>query len=117
PVEIVTELVELAQRGLKRPFIVSQESGGNAIELSSGVVLNLAVCSDLSLELDQIVGAAIRPAQDLKTNRTDHDEQEHDGHEGRKQLRVYPGRSARDECGQPSRQPPGHRVFASLTRP
>ena len=52
PIEIVAELVELAQRRLERPLVRNEQRRGDAVELARGVVLELAVGRDLALELD-----------------------------------------------------------------
>jgi hypothetical protein len=43
PVNVVAELIELSQHRVKGALVASQQRGGNAVELSSGVVLGLPV--------------------------------------------------------------------------
>ena len=49
PVEVVTELVELAERRIERPFVGQEQRRRNAIELRRRVVLDLAIRGDLAL--------------------------------------------------------------------
>jgi len=97
PVKIVAELVEPAERGLEGALVGHQEGGGHRIELTGGVVLELAIGGDLSLELDHVLGATIDVAQRSKAYRA-HDEQQHDdSQEGGEQLGVHRSRHSRDQ--------------------
>ena len=112
PIEIVAELVELAQRRLERPLVRDDQRRGDAVELARGVVLELAVGRDLALELDEVVGAAVHGVQGLQADRAQGDEQDDDGEERRQELRVNPHREPRDEPDQPG----PHGPLASVRR-
>ena len=69
PVDVVAELVELAQRARQRALVRGEQRGGDAVELARGVVLDLAIGLDLALQLDQLLGALIDPAQNARARR------------------------------------------------
>ncbi len=68
-------MIELAQRGIKRALVVDQKSRGDAVELRRGVVLQLAVSGDFSLQLYQILGAPVGIVQRLETDGAERDKQ------------------------------------------
>ena len=81
PVEVVAELIQLAQRGVKGAIVVDQQRGRDAVELRRGIVLELAVSGDFSLQLDQILGAPVGIVQRLETDGAERDKQHRDSEE------------------------------------
>ena len=82
---------------LSRVRSSEERSGGDAVELAGGVVLDLAVGLDLALQLDQLLGAIVDLAQALEADRPDHDQQCRDGEERREQLGLHASRHPRDQ--------------------
>ena len=58
-VEVVAELLELTQRCVKAAILCLQHRRGNAIKLTDGIVIELAVGGDLALQLHHVFGALI----------------------------------------------------------
>ena len=110
-VEVVAELVELAQGGLQGALVGHQERGGYAVELARGVVLELAVGGDLPLELDQILGAPVDVGERPEAHRPHRDEEDGDGQEGGQEL----GMDAHGQPGHQADEPVPHRVEASAS--
>ena len=69
PVNVVSKLIELAERTVQRAIVRGEEGRGYAVELTGGVVLDLAVGLDLALQLDQLLGAIVDLAQALQADR------------------------------------------------
>src|SRR5438093_832505 len=84
PVEIVAELVELTQRSVEGAFVVGQQRGGDAVKLGRGIVLELAVRGNFSLELYEILSASVSNAQRLQTDCAERDKQHCNGEKGDK---------------------------------
>ena len=68
---------------------MDQKGGGDAVKLGGGVVLQLAIGGDFSLQVDQIFGALVRVAEHQKTDGTHRDQQYADGQEADQQLGVH----------------------------
>src|SRR5215470_4973939 len=64
-------------------------------------MLELPIRRDLALELDQGFRSAVHGAEGLETCSAHDDEQEHDGQECGKELRVHSERQPRDEPDEP----------------
>ncbi|TIX68469.1 MAG: hypothetical protein E5V25_13180, partial [Mesorhizobium sp.] len=60
-VEVVAELVELAQRRIQHPVVLKQKGGGDAVELGGRIVLDLAIGCYPALQLDELVCLIIDP--------------------------------------------------------
>jgi hypothetical protein len=56
-IDVVSELVELAQCARQRPLVRRQKRGGDAVKLSRRVMLDQPIGFDLALQLDQFLGA------------------------------------------------------------
>src|SRR5262249_1526714 len=98
PIHVVAELVELAKRARQRRVVGRDERGNDAVELARHVMLHLTIGLDLALQLDQLLGAFIDPAQNVETCRP-HDDQEHRNREKRgQQLGLNAGRHARHQA-------------------
>ena len=63
PVEVVTKLLELAERRLDHAHVDllqrQRQGRSDAVELTSGVVLKLAVGGNLAMEYDKLLGPAV----------------------------------------------------------
>ena len=66
PIHVVAELVQLAKRARQRHIVGSQQGGGHVVELARGVILYLPIRFDLALQLDELLGARIDPAQNVE---------------------------------------------------
>ena len=104
-IHVVAELIELAKRARQRLLVRRDERGGNTVELGGGVVLNLTIGLDLALQLDEFLGALIDPAQDLEPHGSQHDQQEGDGEECRKQLELHAGRNPCNQADERAEHP------------
>ena len=98
PVEVVAELAELAQDAVELALVLGQQRGGDAVELARGVVLHLAVRGDLALQLDQLLGARVHPAQHLQADRAEQDDQRDHREKRDQQLGLHSRRNARDQA-------------------
>ena len=87
-VQVVAELVELAQGGVEGAVLGDEQRGGHAVELARRVVLELAIGGDLALELHQVFGPPIHLAEDLEADRAEGDQQEDDDQERGEELGV-----------------------------
>jgi hypothetical protein len=83
PIDVVAELVELAQRALQRAIVGGNQRRRHAVELARGVVLDLAIGLDLALQLDQLLRALVDPAQLAQGAGTDNNQQRHHHQKGR----------------------------------
>ena len=102
-VEIVPELIELAECRLERAFVRTQKGRRHAVELGGGIVLDLAVGGDLPLEDHEPLRAAIDCAQRPEADRADDDEEHDHGEEGREELGVDRRRDPPDRSAEPGR--------------
>ena len=68
-VEVVSELIELAERCIEHPVVLKQKRGRDAVELARRIVLDLVIGGDLALQPDQLVGLIVDPAQHLQARR------------------------------------------------
>ena len=98
PVQVVAELAELAQDAVELALVLGQERGGDAVELARGIVLHLAVGRDLALQLDQLLGARVHPAQHLQADRAEQDDQRDHREKRDQQLGLDARRHARDQA-------------------
>ena len=96
PVQVVAELAELAQDPVQLALVLGQERSGDAVELARGVVLHLAIGGDLALQLDQLLGARVHPAEHLQPDRAQKNDQRDHREKGNQQLGLHPRRDARD---------------------
>jgi hypothetical protein len=115
PVNVVSKLIELAERTVQRAIVRGEEGRGYAVELTGGVVLDLAVGLDLALQLDQLLGAIVDLAQALQADDADHNQQHSDGQKRGEQLALHTSRNARDPADQRTRYS-HHRSFTRLNR-
>lgn len=86
PVQIVAELVELAQ------------SGRYCVQLSGRVVLELAVRGNLPLKLDEFFGPLVGPAQHLRPYGADSDQKSNNDQECGKEFRMAIERPSAIRC-------------------
>ena len=96
PLEIVAELVQLAQRAVQGALVRHQQRRGDAVELARRVVLDLAVGRDLALALDQFFGALVDRAQLVEADSSEGDQQCDDCEKRRQQLCLDAPWQARD---------------------
>jgi len=73
-VEVIAELVQLAQGSGERRLLGYQKGGGHAVELRGRVVLELAVGGDLALQRHHFLRVALDPRQHLEADRADRDQ-------------------------------------------
>ena len=57
PLQVVAELVQLAQRAVERPLVGGEQRSGDMVELAGGIELHLAIGRDFAFQLDQLGGA------------------------------------------------------------
>ena len=69
-IEVVAELVELAQCRLQPAVVGFEQRRGDAVELADGVVVELAVGGDLALQLHHVLGALVHLGQRLQARPT-----------------------------------------------
>ena len=105
PVEVVTELIELPERTVECASVRHEEGRRYAVELTGGVVLELAVGGDLPLELHHVLSAAVDVGEHAEAHGPHGDQEDHDGQEGGQELGVDGGGHASDQSGQPRREP------------
>jgi hypothetical protein len=101
PVQIVAELIELAQRGIERALVRRHQRGRDAVELTRGVVLKLTIRADLAVKQHQLFGARVDRTQRFQTDGPDHDQQDDDGQERGEELDMDGGRNACYQTRQP----------------
>ena len=89
PLEVVAKLHELAERRLEGPLVGDQEGRSDAVELDGGVMLELAVGSNLPLEEPQLFGTSVDLTQHPEAGDADRDEQYDDDEEGREEFGVH----------------------------
>ena len=107
-IEVISELVELAQRRFQRSLVRYEQRRGNAVKLDRRILLDLPVGGDLALQLHQVFGAAIDRAKLGQANRADDDQQSRDGQKRDQQLGVDRERRARDGVRKPVERQPLH---------
>ena len=103
-IEVIAELIELAQRCLQRSLVGHEQGRRDAVQLRRRVVLDLPVGGDLALELDQVLGALVDRAEFGESHATDGDQQSCDRQKCDQQLRVDRKRRARDGVREPVEQ-------------
>jgi hypothetical protein len=109
-VQVVAELVELAEDGVEALVLGYEQRGGHTVELACGVVLQLPVGGDLALQLHEVFRPAIHLDEDLETDRAERDQQADDDEERDQELGVHRGRDPCHEArkrahhGPPSRR-------------
>ena len=108
-VQVVAELVELAEDGVEAPVLGDEQRGGHTVELACRVVLQLPVGGDLALQLHEVFRPAIHRAQDLETDRAERDQQADDDQEGDQELGVDAGRDPRHEAREHGQERAYHR--------
>ena len=87
-IEVIAELIELAQRCLQRSLVGHEQRRRDAVQLRGRVVLDLPVGGDLALELHQVLGALIDRAEFGESHATNGDQQRCNGQKRGQQLRV-----------------------------
>ena len=115
PVDVVAELVELAQRAVEGALVRGNQRRRHAVKLARGVVLDLAIGLDLALQLDQLLGALVHPAQLTQAVRAENHQQRDNRKKCCKQLCLYAGGSPRDHPDERI-QNSNHSYFSRLTR-
>ena len=98
PIHVIAELVELAKRARQRRLVGRKQGGGNAVELGRRVMLHLPIRFDLALQLDELLGALIDPAQKLEPDGPHHDQQHRNCEKCRQQLDLYASRYPRNQA-------------------
>ncbi|MER8968521.1 hypothetical protein NKI25_22970 [Mesorhizobium sp. M0808] len=106
-VEVVAELVELAQRRIQHPVVLKQKGGGDAVELGGRIVLDLAIGCYPALQLDQLVCLIIDPTQHLQPDGPEHDQQADNRQERDQEL----GLDARRQPGNPANEPVRYAIW------
>jgi hypothetical protein len=86
PLEVVAELVQLAQRAVQCALIRNQQRRGDAVELARGVVLHLAIGRDLAFALDQFFGALVDGTQLVEPGGSECDQECRDREKRHQQL-------------------------------
>ena len=105
PVEVVAELAELTEDAVQLALVLRQQRRRDAVQLARGVVLDLAIGGDLALQLDQLLGARVDPAQHLHPDRAQKDDQRDHPEKRDQQLGLH-ARAARARPGR-RRNPAG----------
>src|SRR5215469_6248433 len=75
PIDVIAELVQLAKRSRQRRLVRGEQGGGNAVELTYRITLDLPIGFDLALQCDEVFGTPTDSPENLETDRTHHDEQ------------------------------------------
>ena len=97
-IEVISELVELAKRGIQHPGRPGKAAARrDAIELVGRIVLHLAIGRDLALQLDQLIGLVVDAAQDAEPDGPQHDQETHDRQKCDQELGLHARRNARDQ--------------------
>src|SRR2546428_620832 len=108
-IQVVAELVELAEDSVEAPVLGDEQGGGHAVELGRRVVLHLAVGGDLALQFHEVLRPAIHLAEDLETDRAERDQQTDDDEERDQELGVHRGRDPRHEARERRQECAHHR--------
>ncbi len=98
--QIVAELVELAQRAVEAAVVIGKQGRSDPVELARRIVLNLPVGGDLALRADQLDGPLVDAGQHLQPGRADHDQQRGDCQKGSQELGLDAERQTRDGADQ-----------------
>ena len=114
--QIVAELVELAQRAVETAIVIGKQCRSDAVELAGRVVLHLPVCRDLALRADQLDGSFVDPGQHLQPGGADHDQQRHDRQKRQQELGLHPKRQMRDGLDDPLVEAAADHLVTRLNR-
>ncbi|WP_246690540.1 hypothetical protein [Microvirga aerophila] len=87
-IEVIAELSQLSERGIKHPVVLKQERSRYAVELARCIVLYLMIGCDLTLQFDQFIGLIIDPAQHVQPNSSERDQQPGDRQKRNEQLSL-----------------------------